>query len=136
MDTGSISFGLGRYQSTGMREFYVDPANQQKYRTDDTWIKVPRDSDYSYREGIESCQIDLWGEETCSVMEEFPQRRNGPTVSCRNAYGEDPKLFNAVREHIESEPWTVREMKRAMQWVFNCFGKLPPEACNGSTAQN
>ena len=52
------------------------------------------------------------------------------------AYSEDPELSNAVRAQIESEPWTVRAMKRATQWILNCFGKLPPEACNASTAQN
>jgi len=134
MNTSSVS--SASCLNATSQEFCVDSVAVKKYRTDEIWTEVPRVG--SYGEDIEECWLDVWGEKTCSEVDDFEQvkKRVSPTISCRNAYKEDPQRFESERGLVESQPWTLTEMKKAMQWMFNCFGKLPPKVCGSATTQN
>ena len=104
-------------------EFCVDPNRKMLYQG---WVKVP--GQYSQEEAPSSCYIDMWGEETCSLMDDFQRIRNTES-SCSEAYLQDPELFDYKRSMAERQCWTMQEMKKVLQWVFNCFGKLPVQVC-------
>lgn len=106
-----------------MAELCVDQKSKKK---DEFWVEVP--SKYGVDRFPELCWIDMWGEKTCSTLDDYP-RGKGKTVSCRAAYTQEPELFTTARKDVESENWTRREMKKVIQWFFNCTGKLPIQSC-------
>jgi hypothetical protein len=93
-----------------MREFCVAPEVLKSGRSDKEWIKVPARGEY-YREAIERCWDDIWGE-TCSMIMQFPPvlddgGKQASSRSCLQAQNESPESFNYTRRMIESQPWTL-----------------------------
>lgn len=114
--------------STVASSYIAELCLDQKSKTKDGfWVEVP--SKFGVDQFPEICRIDMWGEDTCSTLDDFP-RGKGKTVSCRTAYTRESELFTTVRKDVESENWTRKEMKKVIQWFFNCTGKLPVQTCD------
>lgn len=112
----AITFATG-YQA----ELWAD-----RRKKDGFWVEVPRRS--LVETFPELCQIDMWGEKVCTTLDDYP-RGEGKTISCKAAYVQDKEFFEQVLNGVESENWTKKEMKKVLQWVFNCTGKLPVQRC-------
>lgn len=118
---------IGQISSLGASyQAELCPDRERKIK-DGFWVEVPS-LKYGSEQFSEICRIDMWGEDTCSTLDDYP-RGKGRTVSCRTAYTREPDLFNTVRQDVESENWTQKEMKKVIQWFFNCTGKLPAQTC-------
>lgn len=133
MDSSPISSPIGTPVASTFRDFCVDPKELRNSRTDDRRAVVPRKGDYFGMSGIEECWIDVWGEEICSLqtrLRPVAQENSLPERSCTKAQQEDPETFEYMRKEIETDPWTITEMRKAMKWIFNCTGKIPAKVCN------
>lgn len=95
-------------------------------KKDGFWVEVPRRSLVETFPDL--CQIDMWGEKVCTTLDDYP-RGEGKIISCKAAYNQDKEFFEKVRSGVESENWTKKEMKKVLQWVFNCTGKLSAQVC-------
>ena len=100
------------------------------------WVEVPKiHHDYDPDRFPSICYIDMWGEDTCSTLDDYPKMRTKET-SCIQAYREDKELFSKIRQSIESDSYTKIEMRKVLRWVFNCTGRLPIQTCKQPIAQS
>ena len=98
-------------------------------KNDYFWVEVPKiHHDYDPDRFPSICYIDMWGEDTCSTLDDYPRMRTKET-SCIQAYREGKELFSEVRQSIESQSFTKIEMRNILRWVLNCTGRLPMQTC-------
>ena len=82
----SNTFAAGR-----MAELCIDPRTRKR---GEFWVEVP--GKYSSENFPSLCQIDMWGEKTCSTLDDYPRVRNQST-SCKVAYAQGKQLFEQIR---------------------------------------